>query len=259
VRRLTVLLSVCLLLGIAAPASGRPAPASGASAGSGVVGRNVAATASMRAPAGARRFDGTLDAGVRQVIVVSAQSWHSTRGTLSLWTRSASGWRRIAAWPAILGYGGLVIGTKRRQDTGTTPAGSYAITSSFGRLSDPGTALPYTRVSSDHWWVEDRRSACYNQLRRGSRGGFALRTNGYNSSEHLAAMGQQYDYVAVIDFNRPHPVVGRGAGIFLHSYGSGATAGCVAIRLDRMREVLRWLTPSAHPRILIGTKAWLSG
>ena len=61
----------------------------------------------------------------------------------------------------------------------------------------------------------------------------------------------------VIDFNRPNPVIGRGAGIFLHAFGSGATAGCVSIRRDRMAAVLRWLDPAASPRIIIGTAAYL--
>ena len=113
-------------------------------------------------------------------------------------------------------------------------------------------------MTLDHWWVEDRRSAYYNDMRRGSQGGFLLRTTGYNSSERLATMGTQYDYAAVIDFNRPDPVIGRGAGIFLHAFGTGATGG---LRLDPPRPdgaALRWLNPAAHPRIVIGEDDWLA-
>jgi L,D-peptidoglycan transpeptidase YkuD (ErfK/YbiS/YcfS/YnhG family) len=95
-------------------------------------------------------------------------------------------------------------------------------------------------------------------MRRGSAGGFLRRTSGYNSSERLATMGAQYDYAAVIDFNRPKPVIGRGAGIFLHASGTGATGGCVSIRRDRMATTLRWLNPAADPRILIGEDGWLA-
>jgi L,D-peptidoglycan transpeptidase YkuD (ErfK/YbiS/YcfS/YnhG family) len=208
---------------------------------------------------GARRYSGTIPATTRQVIVVSAASWRSTVATLTLYSRAGTGWHRVATWPARLGYSGLVIGTQRKQDTGKTPAGSYAITQAFGRQANPGTSVPYTKVTDAHWWVEDRRSAYYNTMRLGSQGGFALRTSGYNSSEHLARMGSQYDYAAVIDFNRPKPVVGRGAGIFLHAYGTGATAGCVAVQYAHMRQALQWLRGSAQPRIIIGTRAWLAG
>jgi L,D-peptidoglycan transpeptidase YkuD (ErfK/YbiS/YcfS/YnhG family) len=106
--------------------------------------------------------------------------------------------------------------------------------------------------------VQDRRSAYYNQMRLGRLGGFARTTGGYNGSEHLARMGSQYDYAAVVDFNRPNPVIGRGSGIFLHAYGDRTTVGCVSVRSDRMRAILRWLSPSASPRIIIGENDWLA-
>ena len=195
---------------------------------------------------------------VRQVIVVRATSWSTTHATVSLYSRTTGAWHRVASWPARIGYTGMVVGTRRVQDSGKTPAGVYGITETFGRLGNPGTRMAYTKVTTNHWWVEDRRSAYYNQMRLGTQGGFALRTNGFNASERLGSMGAQYDYAAVINFNRPKPVIGRGAGIFLHAYGSGATAGCVSIRHDHMRAVLRWLNPAAYPRIVIGTVAYLA-
>ena len=229
----------------AVAAGARPSPA-------------VVPTATVYAPPipGVTRW--RVPISVRQVLVVKASSWSTTYATVSLYSRSSTGWRRYSTWPARLGRTGLVIGTLRVQDSGKTPAGNYRITSAFGRLADPGTRVPYTKVTLDHWWVEDRRSAYYNQMRLGSRGGFALRTQGLNSSERLAAMGAQYDYAAVIDFNRPHPVIGRGAGIFLHAFGSGATAGCVSIRHDHMAKALQWLDPAASPRIIIGTVGYLT-
>ena len=217
----------------------------------------VVAAATAPAVPGARRFNGTITSDVRQVIVVSASSWRSTTGVLRVYARYGKHWKQIAKWSARLGYGGLVSGTHRVQGTGTTPAGSYAITTAFGIRANPGTTLPYTRVDDDQWWVEDRTSAYYNQMRRASLGGFHVTTSGYNGSEHLARMGSQYDHVAVIDFNRRHPVIGRGAGISLHAFGTGATAGCVAVSYAHMTSVLKWLDPAQHPRIIIGPSAWL--
>jgi L,D-peptidoglycan transpeptidase YkuD (ErfK/YbiS/YcfS/YnhG family) len=206
---------------------------------------------------GARRYTGRVPADVTQVVVVRAARWSSTRGTLTWWTRTATGWRKLGTAKARLGYGGLVGAARRVQSTGTTPAGLFRMTETFGQLADPGTAMPYTRLTDDHWWVEDRRSAYYNQMRLGRAGGFARRTRGYNASEHLARMGPQYDYVAVIDFNRPRPVIGRGSGIFLHAYGDRTTVGCVSIPHAQMRRVLTWLSPTANPRIVVGPVAWL--
>ena len=263
-RRALVLFTAVAFLAVLVPAGSVPASASSMREPAMVISQpatvHVATAASIWAPhiPVASRYDRTIPSRVRQVIVVSAPGWRSTRGTLTLYSRSGAGWHRVATWPARLGYGGLVVGTRRVQDTGTTPAGNYSITEAFGRASNPGTAIPYTHVTDDHWWVEDRRSAFYNEMRLGRLGGFALRTKGYNASEHLERMGTQYDYAAVINFNRPNPVVGRGAGIFLHAFGTGSTGGCVAVQYAHMREALRWLRPAAYPRIIIGQSGWLA-
>lgn len=258
--RIAVLVALAAVVSLVAPASAEAValPASPVPVQSASTTVRPAAVALAPHVPGATRFDGRIPATVRQVIVVSAPRWSSTYGTVTLWQRWGFGWKKLAVWSARLGYGGLVLGTRRVQGTGTTPAGAYAITEAFGRQADPGTALPYTKVTTDHWWVEDRRSAYYNNMRLGRQGGFALRTTGYNSSERLAYMGAQYDYAAVVDFNRPRPVIGRGAGIFLHAFGKGATAGCVSIRVDRMRATLRWLSPAQRPWILIGQSTWLN-
>jgi L,D-peptidoglycan transpeptidase YkuD (ErfK/YbiS/YcfS/YnhG family) len=117
-----------------------------------------------------------------------------------------------------------VRGHDREQGTGTTPLGTYAITETFGNAPRPtATTLPFHRVRQGDYWVQDNRSAYYNYRRHISRGGFRPRT-----SEHLPDYGEQYRWSLVIDFNRPEPVRRRGAGIFLHVNGAGATAGCVS-------------------------------
>ena len=258
VRRLALMggLVLALLAPVAPATASTPTAAPSAARAAAPAATTTATVYAPRIP-GVGRY--RVPVSVRQVIVVSATTWRTTYGTVSLFQRTATGWHLSAHWSARLGYGGLVLATKRVQDTGTTPAGAFRITQAFGRQPNPGTRVPYTKVTMDHWWVEDRRSAYYNDMRRGSAGGFLLRTTGYNSSERLATMGAQYDYAAVVDFNRPNPVIGRGAGIFLHAFGKGATGGCVSIRRDRMAATLRWLNPAAHPRILIGEDGWLAG
>ena len=206
----------------------------------------------------AGHFTGHISATTTQVIVVSARTWHSTTAMVTIYNSDGHKWIRLLSTPARLGYGGLVPAHSRVQDTGTTPAGQFGITETFGLQVNPGTAMPYVPVTNDDWWVEDRTSEFYNQMHRASTGGFRVSQSGFNSSEHLATMGAQYDYVAVINFNRPNPVIGHGAGIFLHVYGQGLTAGCVSVAHSRMRSILRWLNPSRHPRIIIGPAAWLN-
>ena len=56
----------------------------------------------------------------------------------------------------------------------------------------------------------------------------------------------------VLDFNYWDQVRHRGAGIFLHVNGRGATAGCVSVPRRLMRTVMAWLDPARDPRIAIG-------
>lgn len=201
-----------------------------------------------------------------QIIVVTADSWTSTHAVLRAYEQTADGWRPvISATPARLGWSGLVLAGERRQGTGKTPAGTFAIPAAFGRLPDPGTALPYRQFDrTDAWTYDPRHPSTYNVFQTADRtwrsyGGYV---------ERLWEYGSQYRYVAVLDFNLPDGPVRTGAdgvrrvsrpantraggGIFLHVSNGTKTAGCIAIPQERMRAILRWLDPAKHPRIVVG-------
>lgn len=86
-------------------------------------------------------------------------------------------------------------------------------------------------------------------------GGAAAADCAPGEAEHLTTYEKQYAHALVIAFNYEHPVRGRGAGIFLHVNGKGATAGCVSVPEDAMRAVLRWANPQRQPHIAIGTES----
>ena len=205
-----------------------------------------------------------------QVIVVTAPSWRSTTATLRAYERDRKGgWREVmGATPARLGWSGLYLAAERRQGTGKTPAGTFAIPRAFGRLADPGTQLPYRKFDRDDAWTYNpARPATYNVYQT-SRAGWA----GYGGyAEHLWSYGSQYNYVAVMDYNLPGGPIRTGAdgvrraaepadtkaggGIFLHVTNGKVTAGCVAIPERAMRDVLRWLDPDRKPVIVVGPES----
>ena len=192
----------------------------------------------------------SLPAGSTQVVTVNrTRSWHATT---VLWERGASGWRAVAkAGDGRTGYGGLVAGSQRRQGTGSTPLGTYALPSTFGSHAASGR-LPHHRVTGDDWWVEDNASAYYNRMRTRTQGGFRWwLTTGPNTSERLADYPVQYEYAVVTGFNAAQ-VRYRGAGIFLHVNGRGATAGCVSAPRWFLRTVVGRLDPARRPVIAIG-------
>lgn len=202
-----------------------------------------------------------------QVIVVTSTDYRSTRARLSAYEKQADGrWVAVATdVPAFVGARGIVPSAKRRQGTNTTPAGTYAITSAFGRKPNPGTTLPYVHVDrNDAWTYNPRVPGTYNLFQSApvswaSYGRYV---------EHLWKLGPQYDYVAVLDYNEPPGPVTTdsrgirrastpadtraGGGIFLHVSKGEPTAGCISIREGAMRRIMDWLDAGKRPVIVIG-------
>ena len=71
-------------------------------------------------------------------------------------------------------------------------------------------------------------------------------------------MGSHCDYTAVTDVNRPHPVVGRRAGVVLHARGGRVTVGSVSVREGDMAHNLRRLDPARSPRFVLGARGWFA-
>jgi L,D-peptidoglycan transpeptidase YkuD (ErfK/YbiS/YcfS/YnhG family) len=200
-----------------------------------------------------------------QVIIVTAPNRASTAGTLRTYEKRGYAWRIVQGnTRAQLGYGGLVPADNRRQGTGTTPIGTFAITSAFGRAKNPGTTLDYIRVDrNDAWTYNPRVPSTYNIFQSVNK---SWKSYG-NYVEMLWDYGYQYDYVAIMDFNLPAgPIrtkpngvrvtnqpgdLRRGGGIFLHVDNGKKTAGCIAIDRSVMKEVMSWLDPTKNPVIVV--------
>lgn len=194
-----------------------------------------------------------LRPGTTQVVTVNhTRGWHAR---VTWWVHGADGWRAaMRAADGRTGYGGLVAGARRHQGTGTTPLGTYRLISAFGtHRRDPGWALPYRRTRPGDYWVEDNGSAFYNRYRSKRQGGFRwwLPASDVNSSERLRDYPVQYEWSVVTSFNRAQ-VRHRGAGIFLHVNGSGATAGCVSAPRRFLRRLVARLDPAQRPVVAIG-------
>ncbi|GAA2197249.1 L,D-transpeptidase family protein [Streptomyces bangladeshensis] len=187
--------------------------------------------------------------GGSQLIVAQAPDTKATTGTVTWWDLRDGAWVRAGSAPARFGAGGLVDGDTRVQGTDTTPTGLYDLPFAFGIEPAPaGTAVEYRAVRESSWWCQDNDSRSYNRwvdpLPADCRAA---------ESEHLVDFREQYAHALVIGFNYDRPVRGRGAGIFLHVNGQGATAGCVSVPEDDMRRILRWAEPGRKPHIAVGT------
>ncbi|HEX5088894.1 MAG TPA: hypothetical protein VFV89_13875 [Nocardioides sp.] len=194
-----------------------------------------------------------LEPGTQQVVTVNHTDGYHARVTF--WKLAGAGWKaRFSAEDGRIGYGGLVRGTQRKQGTGTTPLGTYALPWAFGMgAPDDRWKLRYRQVRTGDFWVQDNASAYYNRYRNQAEGGFRwwLPASDPDSSERLTDFRHQYRIAVVTDFNRSQ-VRHRGAGIFLHVNGHGATAGCVSAPGVFMDRLMRALDPAKAPVIAVG-------
>ncbi|MFG2655207.1 L,D-transpeptidase family protein [Streptomyces sp. NPDC048425] len=189
--------------------------------------------------------------GGSQLVTAQAARTGSTTGTVTWWDRRDGRWVATGSAAARFGSKGLTDGASRKQGTYTTPTGLYGLPYAFGIESAPaGTTTAYRRVHQASWWCQDNDSQSYNRWTE-PRPADCRATE----SEHLVSYATQYAHAFVIAYNYDRPVRGRGAGIFLHVNGRGATAGCVSVPADAMRRILRWAEPGRRPHIAIGTDA----
>lgn len=183
-------------------------------------------------------------AGASQLITVTNDG-SGTSARLQAFTRTSTGWRSaFGPYPAKIGAGGFSHHVS--EQTVASPIGSFTLTRAFGNDADPGSGLPYHHVSTGDVWVDNPASPNYNTLQTadtdGSRG----------SGEKLWTVIGLYDYAAVIDYNTGPVVPGAGSAFFLHVTDGRPTAGCVSIPAADLVPILRWLRPTASPRIAMG-------
>jgi L,D-peptidoglycan transpeptidase YkuD (ErfK/YbiS/YcfS/YnhG family) len=227
----------------------------------------LSAGAAMASASIARADRLAIPQTARQLIVVSsataAPAAPGYLAKLSAYERSGPGsrWQLVAGpWPAETGSGHLVPADLRREGDHATPTGVFGIGLTFyGVRPDPGGLhYAYHRLTCGDWWDEDPYSAQYNELVHVPCG---VTPSLAAWSEALWTETVAYPYFAVIRFNMAPVRAGAdapGSGIFLHSWVFGATEGCVALPEQRLLRILRWLTPSSHPVIEIGTDAELA-
>ncbi|MFG2787761.1 L,D-transpeptidase family protein [Streptomyces sp. NPDC048419] len=206
----------------------------------------LGATPAASPPLPARMAD---TGGGTQLITAVAAGTGSTAGTVTWWDRRGGKWVKAGSAAARFGAKGLVEGASRRQNTNTTPTGLYDLPFAFGIKAAPsGTVYKYRPVHQSSWWCEDNASRSYNRWTEPRPADCRA-----SESEHLVAYPSQHAYALVVGFNYHSRVHGRGAGIFLHVNGRGATAGCVSVPADAMRRILTWVRLGRGPHIAIGT------
>ena len=204
--------------------------------------------------------------GSSQVIVVTAANTRTSYAKVRAYEKRPDGtWTTVInTTPARVGYSGSKQASARLQSTGKTPIGTFSIVTTFGRLADPGTRMPYVKFDrNDAWTYNPRSPSTYNLFQTVDRSWRSFEDN----VEWLWRYGSLYNYVAVLDYNLPKGEVrtgadgirraenpantSKGGGIFLHVSNEKATAGCIAIPQAQMAKVMRWIDPEKQPVVVV--------
>jgi len=152
--------------------------------------------------------------------------------------------------PCVIGKGGLIAATNKREGDGATPMGDWTIKGVLlrpGRIApDPVPALPWRWIHTNDGWSDDPTDSAYNRPVHLPRA---------TSHERLARDDQAYDVIVVLGHNDAPPVPGMGSAIFFHQWVIGAdgdpkpTEGCVAVAPESMRAILPMLHPGMIMRV----------
>jgi L,D-peptidoglycan transpeptidase YkuD (ErfK/YbiS/YcfS/YnhG family) len=144
---------------------------------------------------------------------------------------------------AVLGRSGIQV--NKREGDGATPAGQFRPLRLWWRADRgprPRTLLPIRRIVPDLAWCEDPADRRYNR---------PFRRSANEPGDRLWRDDRLYDLIVEIDHNTRPRVARRGSAVFLHVArpDRSPTAGCVAMRAEELRALLRVLSPRTRIEI----------
>jgi len=193
-----------------------------------------------------------------QLVLVVSPEWSSVKATLQRFEKTGAGWKAVgSSWPVTLGKNGLrwgrglqgpaSLGPAKSESDRTAPAGLFRIGRAYGYAPHPpaGCLWPYQPVTEDWFCVDDPKSRSYNQILRLEPGA----PRDWKSAETLRRSDHLYTWFLNVEQNWPDVKEACGSCIFLHVWRTpdSPTDGCTAMEESRMVELLRWLSPEAHP------------
>ncbi len=147
--------------------------------------------------------------------------------------------------PCMLGRSGVY--ENKQEGDGATPAGEFPLRRVLyraDRIAAPKSTLATTIIGESDGWCDEPNDPCYN---------LAVKLPYSASTEEMWREDHRYDVVVVIGYN-DHPVVpGVGSAIFMHltEDDGGPTAGCIAVSLPDMLEILKVIGPNSVVEIRV--------
>jgi L,D-peptidoglycan transpeptidase YkuD (ErfK/YbiS/YcfS/YnhG family) len=157
-------------------------------------------------------------------LIVTADAATPQRGTLTVGDRT---------YPCVLGRSG--VRTDKHEGDGATPVGRFPLRRVLYRADRgpaPETSLPVNAIQANDGWCDAPNDPAYNR---------PVKLPYPASAETMRRDDRLYDVVVVLGHNDDPVRADAGSAIFLHvsPEDGGPTAGCIALALEHLREVLR--------------------
>ena len=143
-------------------------------------------------------------------------------------------------YKCAIGNGGFR--DKKKEGDGCTPIGVFQVTDILYRedkIKTLVTNYSLQKISPTDGWCDDPKSKHYNTK---------IKFPFANGAEELFRQDDRYDIVCVTNHNQNPIVPGAGSAIFIHvaSEDYSATAGCIALSLKDLTEILSTLTKTTE-------------
>ena len=145
----------------------------------------------------------------------------------------STSWKITRECNAYIGLNGP--GKTKEGDT-KTPLGVFGVRGAFGIKSNPGTKLPFIKITPDTYACGCEKY--YNRI-------IDAKVTGHKCSEgeQMYYYSPEYNYGLETDFNTNNEF-GKGSAVFIHCMGvKPYTGGCIALPEDDMRYILQDAEP----------------
>jgi D-alanyl-D-alanine dipeptidase len=193
----------------------------------------------------------------KQLLMVTTENWSTKDGKLQRYEREDKEWEKVGEpIEIVLGRNGLGWGIGlhsipkgakyiKKEGDGKAPAGLFTLGNGFG-YEDFKIDFPYSVYKRTDHCVDDSKSKFYNTIVDSTKV-----TKDYKSFEYMKLKNDLYKYGITVNHN-PNQVPLAGSCIFVHirSKSGGGTAGCTAMREDKIIKILKWLKKSKKPLLL---------